>query len=178
MIAIIDNGSGAEQIASIIKSKKEIVKPNEIKTTSRAYIISDGALNAVAQKNIVKLVQNSKSPIMGIGIGCAYIGAAYGAKIKATRQPKQDRLTIKTPCPLLLDLKKFFSVMRNCQYILEDVPENFSPIASSAKYEFEVMQDIKKPVFGVNFNPELGADGIKILQNFEKFVRLWENYHK
>ena len=178
MIAIIDNGSGAEQIASLIRSKKEIVKPSEIKSSSRAYIISDGVLNAAAQKNITKLIQSSKSPVMGIGIGCAYIGAAFGAKIKTARQPKNDRLIIKIPCPLLLDFKKFFVVSRNCQHIIDNLPENFSAVASSQKYEYEVIQENKKPLFGVNFNPELGADGIKILRNFEKFVNLWENYHK
>ena len=61
MIAIIDNGSGAEQIASLIRSKKEIVKPSEIKSSSRAYIISDGVLNAAAQKNITKLIQSRKA---------------------------------------------------------------------------------------------------------------------
>jgi GMP synthase-like glutamine amidotransferase len=176
MIAIIDNGTGAEAIANFVRIPREIIKPNEaVKSKASAFILSDGDVKH--QKTNIELIKKTGRPLLAIGAGCAFLGAAYGAKYKEVKQDKMDRVRIEHPCPLTLDLKKMFTVMQTCRHILTDLPDAFHVVASSSKNEYKVISENDKPFFGVHFNPELGSDGLKIIDNFVKFVEVWEKYH-
>ena len=174
MIAIVDNGKGADNIARMIRGQKSIVKPNKISVAS-AYILSDGDLKN--QKYNEKLIKSTDKPLMAIGTASVFLAEAFGAKMTKGKSEKQARIKIEHPCALTLDTKKMFVVFKNCDVMLEDLPENFNVFASS-KYPFEIIGEIEKPFFGVHFNPEMGADGLKIIDNFVKFVGIWEKYHK
>ncbi len=186
MIAIVDNGKNASEISRFLRMQSQIVSPNKIdsiqtdargvKQSVSAFILSDGDLkNQKASEKVLKL----NKPVLGIGAGCLFVGAAFGAKIKRVpKTEKQERLVIKKPCPLTVDMKKALSVFESYQNILDGVPENFGIVASSAKYEYEIIQEMEKPLFGVHFLPEKGGDGRMILSNFERFVEVWGKYHK
>ncbi len=178
MIVIVDNGNGAENISRLIRMPTKIVKPSQIDSVkANAYILSDGDVKN--QKVNEKLIQKTNVPILGIGAGYLFVGAAFGAKVKSTgKTEKQERLTLKKPCPLTLDLKRMFVVHQKYQNIFTEVPENFTIAASSPKYEYEIIMEMERPVFGVNFLPEKGGDGMKVLDNFIKFVEVWEKYHR
>lgn len=179
MLAIIDNGKGAHDISAFLRVKAVVVKANQVPSKASGYVISDGKLSKDSQKAVADLLKATSRPVLGIGLGHAYIASAFGAVIKENKSPhKQDRIAIKKPCPLLLDLKRTFTVMDDCNYIFEKLPENFSVAASSAKHEFEVIQHAEQPFFGVHFNPELGMEGRKVLDNFAHFVDMWDKYHK
>lgn len=179
MLVIIDNGKGAQELSDCIRSKKVVVKPAAIPEKASGYVISDGALNKDAQKAVADILKHTGKPVLGVGLGHGYIAAAFGAVIKENKAPhKQDRVSVKKPCPLLLDLKRTFMVVDECRYIFSELPENFSVAASSQKHEFEVIQETENPFFGVHFNPELGMEGRKVLDNFVHFVGMWEKYHK
>ena len=175
MIAIVDNGKGADNIARMIRGAKVIVKPDKIDNKASAYILSDGDMKH--QKSNDKLIKSTEKPLMGIGMGSVFLAAAYGAKIGKSKAEKQARVKIEHACALTLDMKKMFVAFKSCDSALEDLPENFNIFASS-KYPFEIIGEIEKPFFGVHFNPEMGADGLKIIDNFVKFVEIWEKYHK
>lgn len=177
MIAIVNNGKGAEEIARFLRGPKEITKPAEAeKTKASAFILSDG--NPKNQKANEKLIAKTDKPLLAIGAGYIFLGAAYGAKSKAAKIDRTDRVKIEHPCPLTLDLKKIFSVVQACNRVFEELPKNFSVVASSQKYEYKIIQESEKPFYGVHFNPELGGDGLKIIDNFVKFVEVWGKYHK
>ncbi|MDI6720902.1 MAG: hypothetical protein QMD85_00825 [Candidatus Aenigmarchaeota archaeon] len=180
MITIVDNGRGAAEISRLIRSKSQTINPNDIKKDlMNAFILSDGSLNKESQKSISKIIETSEKPVLGIGIGMAYMTAFYGARIKQSKaNEKQESVSLKKPSPLLLDFKRVFTVMKSNGCVIEELPENFSIHASSKDCEFEVIQEMEKPFFGVHFNPELGQDGARILSNFEKFIEVWEKYHK
>ncbi|MBS3053422.1 MAG: hypothetical protein J4469_02865 [Candidatus Aenigmarchaeota archaeon] len=179
MILIIDNGKGAQEVSAFLRVKNSVVKPNQITAKAAGYVISDGKLSKDSQKIIADLLKKTDKPVLGIGLGHAYVAAAFGAAIKENKRPhKQDSVAIKKPCPLLLDLKKVFTVMDECNYIFEELPENFSVAGSSSKHEFEVIQHAESPFFGVHFNPELGMEGRKVLDNFSRFINMWETHHK
>jgi GMP synthase (glutamine-hydrolysing) len=177
MLVIVDNGRGADEISRLIRMQHTVIKPSEIKSAkATAYILSDGDMKNINQN--VKFIKRTEKPILGIGAGYIFLGSAFGANTKEAKFEKQERIKIERPCPLVLDLKKMFTVLKSCKNIFGSLPENFDVIASSQKYDFEIIQDCEKPFFGTQFNPELGADGFKILNNFEKFVEVWEKYHK
>lgn len=176
MLAVIDNGKGAEEIARSVRGK--VVAPNKIPNAS-AYVLSDGILSKENQKANLEFIKKLDKPLLAIGLGCSFLGSVYGATIKELKsEQKQERLSVVKPCPLVLDLKKFFTVLKSCKYTINELPDNFGIIASSSSCEFEIIQEFEKPFFGVQFNPELGMEGRKILDNFAKFVDVWEKYHK
>lgn len=177
MIAIVDNGKGAQDIARFIRCSKEIIKPSDaLKVHASAYILSDGDMKN--QSANIKLIENINKPILAIGTAHVFLAAAYGAKSKEGKVDKVDRCKIERPSPLTLDLKKVFTVNQSSTHMITELPENFDVIASSSKYEFKIILESEKPFFGVHFNPEMGGDGAKIIDNFVKFVEVWEKYHK
>ena len=178
MLVIVDNGKGANEIANLIRIRKDIINPKKANSVNAdAYILSDGDLKN--EKDNIKLINKIEKPLLAIGSGYLFLGSAFGAKIeKVPKIEKKERLMIRKPCPLVLDIKKTFDVFECYQHILTNLPENFGIIARSQKYEFEIIQEFEKPFFGVHFCPELGLDGQKVIDNFVKFVGVWEKYHK
>ncbi len=177
MIIIIDNGTGAQEISRFLKTKNTVMPPKDaLKAKATGYIFSDGdPKNMEANLDIL---DKADVPVLGIGAGGLFIGAAYEAEVKPIKLPKTDTLMIKKPCPLTLDMKKTIAVAASCSYGFSSVPENFNVIASSHANPFAMLQEAENPFFAVCFNPELGMEGRMILGNFEKFVEVWKEYHK
>jgi len=184
MIAIVDNGKNAERIAQLVRGSK-IVKPGAV-AQADAYILSDGQLSPAIEKANVALVKANKVPILGIGVGYLCIGLAYGAKTRAASCSKTERITVTQRSPILLDLKKTFTVVSEQKMMLDGLPPVLGAIAECPKNPNAVIQhganldnpiDSPLPVFGVHFNPELGMEGIVILNNFSRFVEMWKKYH-
>jgi len=176
MLLIVNNGKGAEELSQLVRMPNKIVSPQAIEKAS-AYILSDGDMKH--QKENENLIKSTNRPVLGIGIGCIFIAAAHGAKIKPVpKVERTERLTLKRPCPLTLDLKKMFTVVESYQHVVQDIPEDCNVWASSPKYKNEIISFADKPFFGVQFLPERGADGRMILANFERFVAMWEKYHE
>jgi anthranilate/para-aminobenzoate synthase component II len=184
MIAVIDNGRGAEDIARLVRGAK-VVKPSAAPKDANAYILSDGDLSKANQEANIKLIKANSKPILGIGMGQIYIGLAFGSQTKPSGCSKSSRVTVKQRSPILLDLKKQFAVNDGQKLSLASVSEEFGIVASCPKNEFEVIQHganidnpvEARPLFGVHFNPEAGLDGLQILRNFEQFVEMWAKYH-
>lgn len=179
MIIVIDNGNGAQEISQSLRFRNEVATPKEAgKEKACAYIISDGAMKKDSQSLCSGLLKNAKEPVLGIGLGAALVASHYGAKIKEIKtKQSQEIVMMKKPCPLLLDLKRKFTVMKASKYSIVEMPENLSEVASS-KSGTEIFMESSMPHFGVQFNPELGGEGRVILNNFSKFVEVWEKYHK
>jgi GMP synthase-like glutamine amidotransferase len=177
MLVVVDNGKGAEEISRFLRASKQVVKPQEVaKTKASAYILSDG--DAKFAKDNIELIKKCSKPLLAVGSSSVFLAQAFGAKPVASKADKQVKVKIERPSPLVLDMKKMFSAVAVCQSGIDDLPENFDVFASSPKYDFEIIGHMELPFFGVHFNPELGGDGFKILDNFVKFVEVWEKYHK
>lgn len=184
MIAIVDNGKGADRLAQLIRGSK-IVKPSNIPQAD-AYILSDGQLSPAIEKTNIALIKANKVPILGIGAGYLCIGLAYGAKTRAASCPKNERITVTQRSPILLDLKKNFTIVNEQKQMLDNLPPVLGSVATCPKNPNAVIQhganldnpiDSPLPIFGVHFNPELGMEGIAILNNFSRFVEMWKKYH-
>ncbi|MBI2579865.1 MAG: hypothetical protein HYW27_03110 [Candidatus Aenigmarchaeota archaeon] len=177
MITVVDNGRGAQEISHLLRAKSTVAKPKDAK--EGPFIISDGRWSPESQKIISRLLEKTGKPVMGIGAGMGFLAAFCGAPVKESKaMQKQESVSLKKPSPLLLDFRRVFTVVETGNCVVQELPENFSVHASSKSCEFEVIQDMERPFFGVHFNPELGQDGVRILGNFEKFINVWEKYHK
>lgn len=175
MLYIVDNGKGAKDVSVHLRMKHEIVSPKKIKMDGSAYILSDGDIKNKSDN--VKLVKTTKVPVLGIGAGAAFVAAAFDASIKEGKNEKNKIVKVKKHCPLSLDLKKVFRAEDSCNVVIEDLPENIYPTASSQHYEYEIIQEMQNPFFGVHFSPTT-METMSILRNFEKFINVWEKYHK
>lgn len=183
-IVIVDNGRGADTIAQLVRGAK-VVKPNSI-PDAQAYILSDGAMDKSAEKANIALISKTHRPVLGVGVGYIYVGLAFGATTKNGGCAKIEKITTTHRSPILLDLKKMFSVNDGQKLTLADIPAELGAVAKSAKNEFEVIQHganldnpvDAKPIFGTHFNPEAGLDGITVLKNFARFVELYNKYHR
>ncbi|GEM_PF-1578643 len=186
MIAVIDNGKGAEDIARMLRGAK-VVRAMAIPDDAEAYILSDGEMDKKNEAANIALIKKSRKPILGVGIGYIYLAKAYGATaIKPSGCPKSERVKIEQRSPILLDLKKQFSVVDEQKHAIGDLPEELGSVASCPKNPFEVIQhganlenpmDDPLPQFGLHFNPERGMEGKLILDNFVRFVEMWSKYH-
>ncbi len=178
MLIVIDNGNASEIIKNL-RMTAQIKKPADaLKTDCLGFIISDGILNNTLKKTIEDFVKTTKKPVLGIGLGGAYVASAFGAKILESKPAKNVRTKIVKASPTLLNLKSSFNVVSESKYTIDNLPENFDVVAQSPTCEYEVIQHRENPLFAVHFNPELGLDGKKILDNFVEFIKVWDKYHK
>jgi len=177
MIIIVDNGRNADKVAALIRGQKTVVKIGApIPKGANAVILTDGDVKN--QKANEKIIQSFDKPLLAIGNASLFLGTAEGMQIVPGKVAKNERVKIERPCAVLLDMKKMFTVMKASTHELDDLPDTLDVMASS-KYPFEVIAHNEKPYFGVHFNPELGAEGMKVVQNFcGSFIEIWEKYHK
>lgn len=186
MIVIVDNGKGAEDLARLMRQAR-VVRPSAIPDDADAYILSDGEMDKKNEASNIALIKKSRKPILAVGIGYIYLAKAYGASvIKPSSCPKAERIKIEQRSPILLDMKKNFSVVDEQKHVIGDLPPELGAVASCPKNPFEVIQhgaNIENPIddplpqFGVHFNPERGLEGKLILDNFTRFVEMWGKYH-
>ena len=115
-------------------------------------------------------IKTCEIPILGICFGHQIIGLMHGAF--ATRM-KDDRdwQTIEAyeNCPLFNRLPNEIEMMEDhCETI--SIPAGFELIASSDACVNEVMQHKTKPIYGVQFHPEVSGNHGRIL--IENFIKL------
>lgn len=106
-------------------------------------------------------------PVLGIGVGHHLLGILYGAS--PAYQPYRDgfeEISIIKDDPLFDKLPEDFSVSFNHTSTVA-IPVNFELLASSDKSINEVMRHSEKPVYGIQFQPELSGNlGRIIIENF------------
>lgn len=108
-------------------------------------------------------------PVLGICFGHQLIGILHGA-FASMMKADRDWQTIEAfeTSPLLDRLPAEFQMMEDhCETI--SIPQGFNLIASSDACVNEIMQHKTKPLFGVQFHPEVsGNHGRVLIENFIK----------
>lgn len=170
MITIIDDfNSGVERF---IRDKKEVVDSKQgIKKIGKTDAV---ILCGVDPKNGEKIIQELSTPCLALENAATVLAEVFDGQ---TTEKKKDKraVSVKKASPLLLGLKKKFIVMGG-DGAIKDLPEDFEVIANSPN-GIEVFQHIEFPIFGTSFKPD-GVEGKKIINNFIKFLEVWEKYHK
>lgn len=177
MIAIVDNGSGAQEIKKFLSDSK-IIKPQEIEREEYdAFILTNGQATKENQGPNVELIKNAKRPILGMGLGFLYMGASFGADVVEAK-PTGKLMTLKTehPSPLLNDIKRL-NVQDSLPLKLENLPECFEVICEK-KNGPEIIQDVELPLIGTRFDISEIRKAKKIFKNFEDFSQTYDFYHK
>lgn len=179
MILVIDCGSNKTKYIEQIVDEFIDVKPSKLldftleDLTDISGVIISGAPLLVTEVDTspyelkLEWIKDTSLPVLGICFGHQMIGMMFDAF--PTRM-KEDRswqiIEAFVDSPLLNRLPDEIEMMEDhCETI--SIPPDFELIASSDTCVNEVMQHKSKPIYGVQFHPEVsGNHGRIILENF------------
>ena len=182
MILIIDCGSSKtkyiEQIVDdfIDISPCKLMDFNESNLKNVIGVIISGAPLLITEINMetylerMAWIKSTELPVLGICFGHQIIGllhGAFGSKMKEDRD--WQIVEAFETSPLFNRLPNEVEMMEDhCETI--SIPADFKLIASSDACVNEVMQHKQKPLYGVQFHPEVSGNHGKIL--IENFVTI------
>ncbi len=108
-------------------------------------------------------------PVLGICFGHQILGLVFGAQISAISPIKGEmEINIEQSSTLLNYLSPPVTMEEDHTEEIS-LPNGFKLLATSASCNNEAMQHIIKPLFGVQFHPEVsGRPGLQLLKNFCK----------
>lgn len=181
MIIILDYGSQYTQlIARRIRSLgvfAEILPPDVspalVGSLRPNGIILSGGPSSVYAKAAPKLppwVLKQEVPLLGICYGMQLLAKAFGGKVKKGKQHEYGvaELRIRAKNPLLEGIDKVSRVWMSHGDKIEELPEDFRRLGDSANCPTAVMVHKKRPVYGIQFHPEVHHTeaGERWLNNF------------
>jgi len=179
MILILDAGSPqAKYIADIVDSEMDakIIPLLEVSLKDfegcKGVIISHGSLSVTSMDTTafidkVQMVVESGLPILGISLGHQLIGLHFGAQASMMKHDSGWKTVEAFEESILFErLPQEIELMKN-HYETISIPPDFKLIAASDACVNEAMQHESKPIFGVQFQPEIsGNHGAIIIENF------------
>jgi len=133
---------------------------------------------------VVDVIQRATQPILGVCGGHQQIAAAFGAPVDlmARLEPgegyegaKRERgffavETVGEATELFKSLPQRFTVWHSHFDEVKQLPESFRRTAYNETCAIQAMQHLTRPLFGVQFHPELFDDehpeGRQVLENF------------
>ncbi|MBW3013463.1 gamma-glutamyl-gamma-aminobutyrate hydrolase family protein [Candidatus Woesearchaeota archaeon] len=164
----------------IVMDKQDTLKPKQLKKF-KGIILSGGpmALNKKQYLEDINLdlqiLLDAKVPILGVCLGHQLIGDTFGAKtipMKKFHNEKQ-KIEIVNKDDIFADFKeKKIAVQEAHHNCLNKLPPDFILLAKSTVTKIEAMKHLSRPIYGVQFHPEVSGDvGKKILKNFLKICK-------
>jgi len=181
-ILIIDCGSSKvvdiENQLEVINIAFKTEKWNNISTEKldkyRGIIISGAPVlltqvNATPYLKALGFLKSYKNPVLGICFGHQMLGLLHGAAVNLCKEDQdwQD-INIEQSSTLFNYIRKPYKMMEDHTEEVS-LPNDFKLLATSKICKNEAMQHKIKPLFGVQFHPEVSErSGLQLLKNFCK----------
>lgn len=188
MIVILDAGSSKTKFIQEIcehyypcktiglhdSTENDILNAEGIIISGAPILLSEVDPEPYLQK--VKWLDDYKLPVLGICFGHQLTGLHFGASISRQREDRgKQEIAVLRHNPLFEDLDTQFTMQEDhCEAI--SIPPGFEHNATSDSCVNEGMHHKNRPIFGVQFHPEVsGENGMIFLHNFTKLVALYKD---
>lgn len=190
MIVIIDAGSQYTHLikrnfrdidfeAEIVNAFQPYDKVKEKIDGAEKIVLSGGPSSVTEDKDSLTRVvaQRVKAstisvPVLGICYGHQMLADVWGAKVDKGKSAEYgvSEITLDNEDVILKGLPKKFKAWVSHFDEVKELPEGFDALAHSETCSIEAMAHKKRPVFGVQFHPEVWhtENGELILKNFSK----------
>ena len=190
MILIIDNGSQYTHLIKrncrdlgfdreIIPNKKTLSEVKNLTKNAEKIILSGGPSsvtkgnNGLAEEILTKMIQKEESlPLLGICFGHQLIAHVFGGIVEKGKSAEYGliKIEIDQEGVLFRGVPKEFSAWASHFDEVKKIPPSFTSLAHSELCEHEAMQHVKRPIFSVQFHPEVWhtEKGEQMLENFLK----------
>jgi len=110
-----------------------------------------------------------KKPVLGICFGHQLLGILHGAQVSLCKEDRNwQEIIIEQSSTLFNYIRKPYKMMEDHTEEI-NLPSGFKLLATSKICKNEAMQHKIKPLFGVQFHPEVSErGGLQLLKNFCK----------
>jgi len=151
---------------------------DEIIDKGASGLILGGGPSVEKSGNCMEYVKELEYPILGICLGHQIIALAYGGKIGSAGMESyaQIQLKIKDVNDIFKGLGPMMEVWASHKDEVIKLPPNFNILASSSICDIEAMKHQEKPLYGIQFHPEVQhtKEGPKLLKNFYEVCKGFE----
>ena len=124
--------------------------------------------------NAARLIRQVRLPVLCICVTHQLLATAFGGVTEAARKPEFGPVEISVieEGRILEGLKPSFAAWESHNDEVVKVPEGFHVLAKSNNCEIEAMRHGNRPVFGVQFHPEVShtVKGVDLFKNFLHIV--------
>ena len=149
----------------------------EIKAKNPKGIILSGGPSSVYNEDAYEVDQGVYSmgiPVLGICYGMQRIAVDFGGSVIRSSHHEYGKaeLKIETDSPLLRDCDDNRIVWMSHSDKVDELPEGFTPIATSANSPYAAIANEEKRVYAMQFHPEVqhSEEGYLMLRNFAKNI--------
>ena len=184
-VYVIDNGGQWThrewRVLRDLKVDTKIVPnttPFDSISDANALVLSGGSPNvasdAARMGNNGEYLDKAEFPILGICAGMQFLSEHFGGALGPSTVPEFGKVELKvlSKNDLFRDLPSEFNVWASHNDEVKVVPEGFEITAVSPTCPVEAVRYLKKPIYGLQFHPEVEntENGPKIFQNFLDIV--------
>jgi GMP synthase (glutamine-hydrolysing) len=186
--------SALERVAPgvrIVTERFENISPEHVKTLNPSHIFLSGQSHPWDKYSredlagVFHVIHHASQPILGVCGGQQQIAIAYGAPVDliqriapgegyegALRERGYCSVELKTGNGIFGNLPETITVWESHCDEVKGLPEEFICTATNETSQIQAMQHTSRPLFGVQFHPELFDEehphGKTILENFLK----------
>jgi len=137
-------------------------------------VLSGGApsvgLNPELMGRNAEYLDHLDIPILGICAGHQFMASHFGGKAARAKIPEFGKavLTVESPDILFEGLPDTFEVWESHSDEVAALPNGFASLASTPNCSVQAMRSLDRPLFGVQFHPEVEdtQHGVDIFRNF------------
>ncbi|MBE6524522.1 MAG: GMP synthase subunit A [Thermoplasmata archaeon] len=185
-VYVIDNGSQWThrewRVLRYLKVDTEVV-PNTTPYREIAgadgLILSGGAPNVSAEKSAMgnngEYLDKFNGPILGVCAGMQFMCEHFGGKLGPGTVPEFGAVDLKVTnhSDIFKDLPDRMTVWASHNDEVKALPKGFEAIACSESCPYEAVHCLDRPLFGVQFHPEVENSeyGTEVFQNFLNVVK-------